>query len=1130
MSNSTNIIDPVALSHMMEQKFAPTEQQAAVIGAPMEPMLVVAGAGAGKTETMAARVVWLVANGFVRPEEVLGLTFTRKAASELGQRIRARLATLAASPEFRKVANPDVLEALEVIVPTVKTYDAYAGSLVKEYGLLLPAEPSAEVIDTSTQWQMAWDIATNASSMKTKLDTGKLVEKLMKLSSEIDSNLVDEQEVREQTEAFIHTILQTPKSARQKKDLHSGLVSVLDAQRDRLELLPLVEELRQRYADDHVVTFGMQMSQAARLADGIAEVGESQRKRFKVVMLDEYQDTSHAQRVLLRGLFAGNAVTAVGDPMQAIYGWRGATASNLIRFVDDFPQSNGQPASKLQLVTSWRNPESVLEVANIVSDKAFRNQQRTVERLTPRPGAHEGTVSLALHSTVHEELTWIADRMASEYATAQAEGRHFSAAVLVRGNKDSAPVLDALTSVGVPAEIVGLGGLLSIPEIMDIVAVLRVLADPADNEAMLRILTSPFVQLGAADLEEVKRRARQISNSVRDRSTANTTQQDETELEKLDATLESLVQERAGEPVGLGYAIADPAIDDDGPRAPQYSEEGARRIADLSMKLGGLRRWSLHKPLPELVSDVEVAFGIRIEATVAGAAEQSTATAGTVHLDKFIEVAAEYSRRIGGELLSFLSFLQRAEQFDRGLEPGKVKLRGDAVEIMTVHKSKGLEWDIVAVPHVCESVYDKVRLENWTTKAELLMPELIGNDSGANNGHGSEGSLETDELLNGAPVLDTSAAENQGELVKAIAEHKDELKTAVSEESERLFYVAVTRAAKTLLVSGCQRKGEGKKSVDGPSEQLIALAAARPQDVEVWESEASADPLEVTDAEGIEWPVDPLGERREAVTNAAHLVGEALTNLHAQEPTSVRPIGGDISQVWDMEVSMLLDERRHVRESAIEVELPVQLSASEYIAMRQDPDAFARRKARPVPFKPNRFARRGTAFHAWLESFFSTQALLDDEDIFAIAEEFGADFGEDLAVDRLKEIFKNSEWADRTPECVEVPFDISLGGQRVVGRIDAVFRIDGRWVVVDWKTGKPATGHDLSVKALQLAIYRIAWSDRLRAEGQDVPLEDVGAAFFYLNPAGRSETVWPGEGDLPNRLELVQAIQDSVRR
>ena len=135
----------------------PTAEQAAVIEGPIEPMLVVAGAGAGKTETMAARVVWLVANQLIGPDEILGLTFTRKAASELGARIRRRLSMLSGSPALRSWDPDGTLAArLRGADPEVSTYHAYAGRLISDYGLLLPVEPNSTLLSETELWPVSY--------------------------------------------------------------------------------------------------------------------------------------------------------------------------------------------------------------------------------------------------------------------------------------------------------------------------------------------------------------------------------------------------------------------------------------------------------------------------------------------------------------------------------------------------------------------------------------------------------------------------------------------------------------------------------------------------------------------------------------------------------------------------------------------------------------------------------------------------------------------------------------------------------------------------------------------------------------------------------------------------------------
>ncbi|PRC48965.1 ATP-dependent DNA helicase, partial [Mycobacterium sp. ITM-2017-0098] len=145
----------------------------------------------------------------------------------------------------------------------------------------------------------------------------------------------------------------------------------------RTTLVPLIDALHRRMRDERVMDFGMQMASAARLASQFPQVGEQLRERYRVVLLDEYQDTGHAQRVALSSLFGagaddGLALTAVGDPIQSIYGWRGASATNLPRFTTDFPLADGTPAPTLELRTSWRNPPEVLHLANEVSVDARR--------------------------------------------------------------------------------------------------------------------------------------------------------------------------------------------------------------------------------------------------------------------------------------------------------------------------------------------------------------------------------------------------------------------------------------------------------------------------------------------------------------------------------------------------------------------------------------------------------------------------------------------------------------------------------------------------------------------------------------------------------------------------------------
>ena len=185
---------------------------------------------------------------------------------------------------------------------------------------------------------------------------------------------------------------------KQNGGIPAQVQKILQSQRIREQLLPMVAAYDAAKAAREVMDFGDQMALAARIADRHPEVGTAERARYQVVLLDEYQDTSHAQLVLLRALFGGgHPVTAVGDPCQSIYGWRGASAGNLRRFASDFPARGGARAPTALLSTSFRNTGRVLDAAAAIQ-AGLRAAAAEVPRLVappPRAGARHGGVRAA---------------------------------------------------------------------------------------------------------------------------------------------------------------------------------------------------------------------------------------------------------------------------------------------------------------------------------------------------------------------------------------------------------------------------------------------------------------------------------------------------------------------------------------------------------------------------------------------------------------------------------------------------------------------------------------------------------------------------------------------------------------
>lgn len=1057
----------------------PTDEQAAVISAPPGPLVVVAGAGAGKTETMAARVVWLVANGFAKPEQVLGLTFTRKAAGQLLRRVRSRLSRLAG--HFGAGGSADG-------APTVSTYHAFAGSLLREYGLLLPVEPAARLLSPTELWQLAFDVV-NAfpGPLRTDKSPASITAMVLRLSGELAEHLVGTEQLLDSHLELERLVLHLPAGPNQRGNgPNQWLLGMLATQTERAALLPLVDALRARMRADKVMDFGSQMSAAATVAYTCPGVGADVRSRFRVVLLDEYQDTGHSQRILLSSLFGGGAddslaLTAVGDPIQSIYGWRGASAANLPRFATDFPFADGSPAPTLELSTSWRNPPRTLHIANAVSAEARRGSV-AVQPLRSRPDAAPGTVRCGLLRDVESEREWVADHIAARYREAAEAGAPVpTAAVLLRRNADSGPIAEALAARGVPVEVVGLAGLLSVGEVADVVAMLRLVADPMAGAAAIRVLTGPRWRLGAGDIAALWRRAVAIAGRP-----------------PVAASARQIV-EAAGPDADspcLADALADPGS------ADPYSAEGYRRITALADELSWLRTFLGHSVL-DLLAEVRRVMGVDVEARAArGVAAGWT---GSENLDRLAAVVADYSGRQHADINGLLEYLSAAEVVENGLEPADVGVATDRVQILTVHAAKGLEWQVVAVPHLSGGVFPSTASKRtWLTDAGDLPPLFRGDRA-------DTGSV-------GVPVLAVSAVGDRKALSDSIIAHRDQLERRRIGEERRLLYVAITRAEDTLLLSGHHWGATGLKP-RGPSEFLCEIkdiidssaASGDPcGEVEQWADPpepGERNPLQCKQIEAT-WPVDPLGGRRADVERGAELVRTAQQ----------LPDDGDDPEGWADAVDALLAERVRIP-VAEPVTLPGQLSVSALVEIDKDPAGALRKLIRRMPSRPDPQALLGTAFHEWVQRFYGAERLFDLEDLPGAVDETPVD-AEALAA--LQTAFTASRWAMRTPVEVEVPFEMVIADTVVRGRIDAVFaNPDGTFTVVDWKTGEQPGDEDSQRRAaVQLAVYRLAW-----AAMRGCSEANVGAAFHYVR-SGR--TVVPRS--LPGPEELAALLAKAGER
>lgn len=1084
------------------QRPLPTDEQVAVIESPLRPALVVAGAGSGKTETMAARVVWLLANGLVAPEEVLGLTFTRKAAGELAERVRRRLRHLARAAAAEGVHLPGLSAAedggtalLTVARPTVSTYNAYAASLVSDHGLRLGVEPAARLLGEAAQWQLASEVVESwTADLESAAAVSTVVEAVLTLSGALDEHLLDPDEARRRIEGIVDDIEATPPGTPPRAP-YAKVRDLVGSLRERQRMLDLVAAYRERKRAADALDFGDQVAVAARLARDVPEVAAGERARFRVVLLDEYQDTSYAQLVLLSALFGGgHPVTAVGDPHQSIYGWRGASAGGLERFPTDFPDvapdGDRRPAAVYALSTSWRNDVAVLDAANHVAAPLRRTGRARVAlpTLDARPGAGAGEVVAHLAPTLEEEAQAVAEFVAARWrpeggrgvlpgpAGAPApDGARVSAAVLCR-KRAQFPVLHrALRAAGLPVEVVGLGGLLATPEVVDVVALLQAAHDPSRGDALMRLLTGARTRLGAADLHALADWSAHLARGLDARGRATQPQ-----AAGADPVVADVVDERS---------IVDAV---DGPPPPGWTSPSGRALTAAGLervtRLGGVLRavrQHTYLSLPELVAHAERLWGLDIEVAARPGVAPGRARA---HLDAFREVAVRYSDATDDPSLGgFLAWLESADAHEHGLDMPVAEPDPDAVQLITVHAAKGLEWDVVAVAGLVDGGLPATRTQGkdgptdsaWLTGLGELPYPLRGDRA------------DLPELAYAGAADPKELEERRKQFLRDAGDHQ------VAEE-RRLAYVAFTRARAALLLTGAWW-GDGSRPRP-PSAFLTEVVEAGLAHVAAWAAlpeDDTENPRTQEQASAV-WPADPFAE-----PGAGGPTRRAALEAAAAAVRSARAAGGPGAPTpWDHTVRVLLTERDAERRPRPEVELPAHLSASAVVRLAADSAEFARALRRPVPNRPSPQARRGTQFHAWVEGFFGAPALVDLDDLPG-ADDDSVPVDADEAA--LRAAFLATPWAALEPVAVEVDVETTVGGYVLRSRIDAVFPdpdrpgVPGAVVVVDWKTGAPPRDPaDIAVRELQLAVYRLAWS---RWTG--TPLDRVGAAFCYVG-AGRT--------------------------
>jgi len=591
------------------------------------------------------------------------------------------------------------------------------------------------------------------------------------------------------------------------------------------------------------------------------------------------------------------------------------------------------------LATSWRNPVNVLEKANLIAkplanQASFEKPKPDSDRvrpvtLVPKPDAESGAVAVSFSQTIEQEASELASWLKPKLDAGS------SCAVLMRKRSSMGLVVDVLQLAGIEVEVVGLGGLLELPEIVDLVSALNVVQRTDSGAQLIRLLAGPRWRIGVKDIDRLFVIGRKLSGPRQE----GIFSQDLSLVEALDATLSS------------GLELLD-----------VFSDESLARLKDAATLFRNLRS-ATALPLADFVRLVAEELWLDIELRANPALKNPLA-----QLQSFYEIVAGFSTNSAafslGTFLDWLDYAAKRERFEiPRSNPGK-----GVVQVLTVHAAKGLEWDYVAIPNLVEDDFpSKARnISGWLAAAELPFPL-----------RGDSASL---------PVFDYGSPLIQSELKKSADSFRADNREHQLREEYRLIYVAITRAKKELLLTGSYWKPGNLQ----PRKASRFLSELDLEGFELPELESDVNPLDL-EPKTKSWPIEPLGE------NHAQVLSESANQVLEASAKLSRVASEDLAgSIIHEEIDLLLKEQDERIANLSVVNLPVRIPASRFKEFIKDASAVAAKYQRPVPTKPYQATRTGTLFHSWVEDFLVSEVdEIQSDSVIELTEIFkGSRFAE----------------------------------------------------------------------------------------------------------------------------------------
>jgi DNA helicase-2/ATP-dependent DNA helicase PcrA len=634
------------------------EQQAAVTHGE-GPLLIVAGAGTGKTRVIAHRIAYLIAARKAEPSEILALTFTERAAAEMEARV-------------------DLLVPYGYTDMWISTFHAFGDRIYREYALEMGLSDAAVVLNEAERLVFFRERLFRLP-LRRLLPLGNPVRHLAALLRVV-ARAKDEGVTPERYVEHARAELAAAESDREGPDAGARVA----AARRQLEIAETYRAMDEELHAADRIDFGDQLLLALRLLREQEHVLAHVRRRFRYILVDEFQDTNAVQFELLK-LLAGERpnLTVVGDDDQSIYKFRGAAIGNILGFTAAYPER-----ALAVLTRSYRSGQTILDAAHRLIQHNNPDRLEVQEQIDKRlrsMAAAPGAIEEHRFDILPAEADYVCERIRALVATG---GRAYrDIAVLVRSNRDAEPFLTALQAAGIPHQFSGSRGLFQREEVRTAIAFLNAVARPADSQSLYALAASPVYRVPMADLATLADLAR----------------------EKRRPLLWAF--RRAAEAAaGAGAGAAEIAIEGAEPLSTAGLIEIARLMADLERARERARSLTTGSLLYEFLTD----SGYLAELT---AAETLEAEERVRNLSRFFTQITRYQEiAVADRVHAFVDHLEllvEAGEDPQAVEPDPDQ---DQVRVLTVHRAKGLEFPVVFVVNL---VSQKFPTQKRTDPLEL---------------------------------------------------------------------------------------------------------------------------------------------------------------------------------------------------------------------------------------------------------------------------------------------------------------------------------------------------------------------------------------------------------------------------